>query len=90
MKQGRGEVVMPGEVGLSPPVPSPGNSTNGLNAQKNQTLLNAACEQRCDAAVLIGRGRLNRVSPAPEFSCSTLPFNFCLTNARVIKEDSGP
>lgn len=53
-------------------------------------MLNATCEQRCGAAVLTGRGRLNRVSPASEFSCSTLPFNFCLTNARVIKEDSEP
>lgn len=90
MKQGRREVSMPGEVGVSPLVPSPGNSINGLNAQKKQILLNTACKQRCDAAVLIGMGRSNRVSPTPEFSCSTLPFRFCLTNARVIKEDSAP
>lgn len=81
MKQARGEVLRLGEGWAQPPDASPGNSTNGVNAQKKQILLNAACERRCDAAaVLIGRGRLNKVSLTPEFSCSALPFNFCLTN----------
>lgn len=83
-------MLMPAEGWAHALRPFPGRSTNGVNAQKKHILLHAARQRRWDAAVLIGRGRLDTVSLTPEFSCSTQPFNFCLTDTRVIEEDPAP